>query len=112
MPKYHVVIKDAKVAHEKEVERNVAFNREAHPNAPLGAVENAVRARFKERPVGTVASVGDTECPDGMPNCRNCGDPQHEASCRAQGHCPYCGTRHGVAPDRIVAENGYELVEV
>lgn len=45
------------------------------------------------------------------PNCRNCGDPEHAASCTAKGHCPDCGTKHGIAPDRIVAENGYELVE-
>lgn len=46
------------------------------------------------------------------PNCRHCGDPAHADACQAAGHCPDCGVKHGVAPDAIVAGNGYELVEV
>ena len=66
--------------------------------------------QFKKRKAGEVHDIAASECPDGMPNCRNCGDPQHAASCQAAGHCPDCGTKHGVAPDSVVAANGYALV--
>lgn len=50
-------------------------------------------------------AVAEEACPDGHPNCRNCGDPAFAATCLAAGHCPHCGTRHGIAPashlDRI-----------
>lgn len=51
-------------------------------------------------------SVADAACPDGRPNCRNCGDPDYKASCAAAGHCPLCGTRHGVGPDALLATRG------
>ena len=55
------------------------------------------------------AEAVDSECPDGLPNCRNCGDPAHEEACRAAGHCPLCGTVHGIAPNAHLAANGYRL---
>ena len=64
---------------------------------------------FGPRKKGDVHTVADSECPLGRPNCRNCGDPDHVATCRAAGHCPDCGTKHGIAPDAIVARNGYRL---
>jgi len=52
------------------------------------------------------------DCPDGLPNCRNCGDPQHAEACIAAGHCPHCGTQHGMTPQRLLAEGGYHLLEL
>jgi hypothetical protein len=51
------------------------------------------------------------DCPRGLPNCRNCGDPDHADTCRADGHCPLCGRRggHGVASDRVLKEKGVIL---
>lgn len=64
------------------------------------------------RPLGTIhTSIEGFECPDGLPNCRNCGDPAHAESCKAAGHCPHCGTAHGVAPDAVLAANGYGIIE-
>lgn len=67
-----------------------------------------VRA-LPRRKVGDMHTVANTDCPDGLPNCRNCGDPDHFAACRAAGHCPHCGVKHGIAPDAILAQNGYRL---
>jgi hypothetical protein len=120
MPRFKIVIADARVAHEKEIERNVAANLRAHRvdrMNPADAVRattritQRVREMFgRERPAGTVhADATLSDCPDGLPNCRNCGDPDHAATCTAAGHCPACGTAHGIAPDRILTENGYRL---
>lgn len=43
------------------------------------------------------------------PNCRNCGDQAFVALCRAAGHCPDCGTTHGIAPDSVLAATGVIL---
>lgn len=126
--RFHIVIKHAKKAHDKEIERNVNANvAEALKQAKRARgklddrgqrvlrrrIEDAVRSRQgAERAVGTVHDTCDTECPDGEPNCRNCGDPAFAESCAAAGHCPHCGTKHGLAPDSVVAANGYELVPV
>jgi hypothetical protein len=122
MPRFKLVIDNADLAHEKEIERNVRANMKAHGVEKMAAhdaarttnvINREVRKRFPEaRPAGEVHDIADTECPDGMPNCRNCGDPNHAASCQAAGHCPKCGTAHGIAPDRIVSENGYRLEPV
>jgi len=65
------------------------------------------------RPTGTehAAPMSDA-CPEGRPNCRNCGDPAFADACKAAGHCPQCGVTHGIAPDAVLAANGYALVEV
>lgn len=66
-------------------------------------------ARLSPADAGAVHTVMDSECPNGLPNCRNCGDPEHAESCAKAGHCPFCGTRHGIAPDRVLAANGFAL---
>jgi rubrerythrin len=121
MPTYYaVVVKDPVVARTQEIARNVAANRAAHVSALISDAERARRERFitqqvermvgRMQPMGSLHDVASVECPEGMANCRNCGDPKHAAACRAAGHCPACGTRHGIAPDRLVAEHGYELI--
>jgi hypothetical protein len=129
--KWLVVIKHAKQAHEKEIERNVNANlaearkqQRRQPKrlrVPDRVLERRVDAAVRkfigpQRPVGTVHDAGEEglgcedQCPDGEPNCRNCGDPAFAESCAAAGHCPFCGTAHGMSPDSAVAANGYELV--
>jgi hypothetical protein len=71
----------------------------------------AIRQR-PGRPAGSLWTHMATECPDGMPNCRNCGDPAFAETCKRDGHCPYCGTRHGIAPDSVVVAAGVTLVEI
>lgn len=112
MPKYAVVIKDAKIARAKEIQRNLEANLKAHPKAPPELVLARVVERFGAmRPPGTVHAYADSACPEGKPNCRNCGDPAYAEDCKAKGHCPLCGTQHGLAPDSVVAASGYELIE-
>jgi hypothetical protein len=125
MARYKLIIADAQLAHDKEIERNtntqvardIKAKRESGEKVNEFDVANLTRGhrrhfadKFKQRPVGAVHGVSATECPFEMPNCRNCGDPQHAASCQAQGHCPDCGTKHGIAPDSVLAANGYALV--
>ena len=88
MAKFAIVIEDVKKAHAGELARGF---------------------RSAARPKGFVHTEADDTCPLGRPNCRNCGDPDHVAECQAAGHCPDCGTKHGIAPDAIVARNGYRL---
>jgi len=59
--------------------------------------------------VGDLYGEGDLDCPLGRPNCRHCGDPAHAAACAAAGHCEWCGTRHGVAPESILAAHGLAI---
>lgn len=111
MPHYQIVIADAQLAHDREIHRNIEANVAHHGEATRKQVEAAVRARYPHgpRPKGTVHDEADTDCPDGGTNCRNCGDPAHAATCAAAGHCPHCGTAHGIAPDATLAANGYVL---
>lgn len=109
-----VVIADAQVARAEEIVRNLAYNLAMRSDATQGQV-NVIRARVEQshgtlRPVGTLHTVIALECPEGMDNCRNCGDPK--TPCIGPNHCPYCGILHGCAPDRIVAQNGYKLIPV
>lgn len=124
MPRYAIVVTDPEKHHAAEVDRNVKSNVSHHLAQRKGAgpqetavlvarMHKAVLERTPEpRPVGTLHAVAETECPDGLPNCRNCGDPAHTAACRKAGHCPLCGIAHGVAPERYLADSGVELVEV
>lgn len=121
MPHFAVVIKDPDLAQAKEIERNVQANVKALPSSVKGKERTRAYHRIDEQVrhfVGPKKQVGDlhttakVECPDGEPNCRNCGDPAFTAQCTAAGHCEYCGTRHGIAPDSHVAASGYELVEL
>lgn len=121
MPHVAIVIADPDRAHEQEIARHVRANVAAHlpsvPELDRARAATAIERRVREI-VGPKRSAGDlhaalaTECPDGLPNCRNCGDPDHASTCAAAGHCPSCGTKHGVAPDRIVTANGYAVVAV
>jgi hypothetical protein len=109
VPRYRIVIDDAEKAHEQQVARSAEFHTRAS-GQPRGKVERQVREHIgAARPTGTVHDVASDECPEGLVNCRNCGDPEHAETCSAAGHCPDCGTKHGIAPDRIVAANGYRL---
>lgn len=111
MPRYAIVIEDADLAYAREIERNV----NAHAKRPQDRVrvERIIRQVIgPKRAAGEVHAEASSECPNGLPNCRNCGDPEHAATCKAAGHCPDCGTKHGIAPDRILRENGYRLEAV
>ena len=99
--KWKIVIDDVDKAHEAYIHsyRN-------HPQK-----QAALRKESTPRAKGTIHTVCEEECPDGGSNCRNCGDPEFKAMCRAAGHCKFCGTRHGIAPTSVIEKNGYILVE-
>ena len=110
-----VIIKDPTLARAQEIARSLQANldgRSVEEQARLRPQLEALldRRAGPERPVGTLHAVAALACPDGLPNCRNCGDP--ETPCTGPDHCPYCGTRHGVAPYRLVVARGYALVEL
>jgi hypothetical protein len=119
MPRYKIVIADPDLAQRQEIARNVAHNLKAHGAHLLGPqdqkrLEKTIVERVSQM-VGPAKQKGDlhtemdSECPDGLPNCRNCGDPAYADACRLAGHCEHCGTRHGIAPDATVKANGYAL---
>jgi hypothetical protein len=122
MAHFAIVIADAAKAHRQEIARNVAANIRAHANAEMDAADLTRLAMHLDKrvreTVGAPKAEGDLHthmpdtCPDGRPNCRNCGDPAHAATCRAAGHCDKCGTAHGIAPASTLEANGYALVEV
>lgn len=100
MPKFKILVDDVDKAHEAHIE-----SYKLHPH-----IQKQLRNGSK-RPKGTVHTEAEAECPNGLPNCRNCGDPEYLESCKAAGHCPDCGIKHGIAPDSIIKKNGYRLVE-
>jgi hypothetical protein len=102
MPHFKIVVANVHKAHQALVASYKNFPR----------TQRRMQKGPPTRTVGTVHATADSECPDEMPNCRNCGDPEHLETCQAAGHCPYCGTRHGIAPDAVLAEKGYEMVEI
>jgi len=125
MPRYKIKIRDEELARDMEVKRNVDGNVKAAAGArkiPVASVrtdtkfmnklKKQIEKRTKKRPKGAVHAVAWTECPDGGANCRSCGDPLFVDQCAASGHCPYCGTLHGIAPESVVLANGYELEEI
>lgn len=89
MPKYAIVVAD--------------------PDTVLAGERARGFRTVQRRPVGTVHAELDSACPNGLPNCRNCGDPDHVVTCRAAGHCPQCGTAHGIAPDAVLVRHGFRL---
>ncbi len=99
--RWKIVVDDVDKAHEA-----MLHSYRKHPRK-----QAELRKNSTPRPKGTVHTVCDDECPEGKPNCRNCGDPNFVDTCRIAMHCKYCGTRHGIAPQRTVAANGYILVE-
>lgn len=114
MPRYRIIIHDAQLAHDREIHRNIEANVRAHGEAHRARITRHVQDRYAHppRPEGTVHDEADSECPDGLPNCRHCGDPAHEETCKAAGHCPACGTKHGIAPDAHLTANGYRMETV
>ena len=120
MPKYALVIDDPIAHHAAEIERNVRVHtqrvigsREVDP-AERARVVGHVERRIREtvgapKAAGELHTVADSECPDGLQNCRQCGDPAHRDTCRAAGHCPHCGTRHGIAPESYLQATGVAL---
>lgn len=109
MAKYQIVIADADLAHAREIHRNVEANVAAHGEAHRAKIAKIFQARVQKRDTGTVHDEADTDCPDGLPNCRHCGDPDYAVACAAQQHCPDCGTKHGIAPESVLKANGYAL---
>jgi hypothetical protein len=71
--------------------------------------EKASAAARAVRQVGDLWTTAEADCPEGRPNCRQCGDPAQATACAAAGHCPDCGTRHGIAPDAVLAAKGLTL---
>ena len=116
MPYYAVVIKDAKLAHEQEIARNVDANVKHHGESNRRKIEKLIRARYDHSPreAGTLHCHGERGCPDGETWCEHCGDPAHRDACLAAGHCEACvNLRHGaVAHPAVLKANGYEMVEV
>jgi len=98
MPRYAIVIADPEKHHAAEIDRNVKANlahqvstrRNIGPQetaALTTRIDRAIRARTSPpRDTGELHTVAETDCPDGLPNCRNCGDPAHKATCRKAGH--------------------------
>ena len=105
---YRIVVNDVEKAH--------AFERGRYRDAFLKAgvsadrVERVVDERVGQaRHKGTVHAEMSDACPEGKPNCRHCGDPAFAGQCKAAGHCPDCGTKHGIAPDSVLAAHGFAL---
>ena len=96
--KIQIIVDDESKAHEAE--------KRAYQSLPH------IVNHLKPRPKGTIHCEMDIECPNGGKNCRNCGDPLFKEACSKAGHCPHCGTRHGVAPNSVLAANGYKLVVI
>jgi hypothetical protein len=107
---YALVVVDPSKAHAARRKQYV----DAFLRAQLGATQ-AAADRFADQHEpsppehGALWTVAESTCPDGLPNCRHCGDPAYVDSCRAAGHCPHCGTRHGIAPDSVLAAKGLQL---
>ena len=126
--RYYVVVGDPVVAHNQLIKRYCARNEQVYGvSAMPKRLRDVARLKILEavkqnqgavKPKGFIHDRGPEnkgftfDCPDGLPNCRNCGDPDHAASCQAKGHCPNCGTLHGLVSERHMKENGYILVEV
>ena len=89
MPRYAIVVHDLKK------------HREYHAKSGARSVHNF--------DVGHVHTEMDDECPLGLPNCRNCGDPAYAERCKEAGHCPDCGTKHGIAPESVLEKHGFKL---
>jgi hypothetical protein len=100
MAYYELQVVDSAKAHDARVR-----SYRLHPATQRQIAREAAPA------VGSVWTGLEDTCPDGLPNCRNCGDPQFAESCRKAGHCPHCGTKHGIAPDSVLAANGLTMVE-
>lgn len=120
MPRFRIVVDHEEKAHKAHVAsyaRGVLKEVAGLPVARQARVISqqmaiAQRRAGKPRPVGTVHDTCDSDCPDGLPNCRNCGDPEYRQQCEAEGHCDLCGTAHGIAPDSVLEANGYKLEAV
>lgn len=106
--KFRIVVDDVDKAHDFERKRyREAF---AKTGADKESVERFVDARVGTKRVkGAVHTEMDDACPDGKPNCRNCGDSAFAASCQQAGHCTDCGTKHGIAPTSVLAAHGFAL---
>lgn len=120
MPKQFrvLVITNPDLHYERKVkhERAQAI-RHAHPRLKATQLEDKLAEEIAEGrvPVPSVNdmyTVADERCPDGRNNCRRCGDPAHQDACAAAGHCPQCGTLHGIAPDSHLESVGIELQTV
>ena len=138
MAKWAIVVDDPVKAHAADIARNAQANIAAHLKArpDAGPVESARLASMVHKAVRTragepkragdrhVADPIDDACPEGAPNCRNCGDPAFAASCLAAGHCQSCGRSagvvgllpppvgrggHGIAPQGYLAATGLRL---
>ena len=110
MPRYTLVITDADKAHAARLKQYEDAYRRARPHLPATALRALALEHEPVKPeVGSTWTECDEACPEGRPNCRNCGDPAFAATCQADGHCPHCGTRHGIAPASVLAAHGLEM---
>lgn len=121
MPRYKLVIDDVDKAHAARIRLDAKSIKVMEPHLPEHVVQLRAAARNPVKPEpGEIWTVADTDCPDGQPNCRYCGDPAFEATCRQVGHCPLCGVGgdgkggggHGVAPNSVLAAHGLRLEAV
>lgn len=108
MPKFAIVVNDPDKHRAFELKRYTEAFQRSGVSSVKAKREAESRAPTK-RERGFVHVEMSDDCPDGLPNCRNCGDPAHAASCRASGHCQDCGTKHGIAPDAVLAAHGFAL---
>lgn len=110
MAKFKIVVEDADKTNEFELNRYTdAFLRSG---AKKFLADKLAKEKAPIREKGFIHTEVDSECPEGLPNCRNCGDPNYKQSCKEAGHCSDCGTRHGIAPDSVLAKNGFKLEQV
>ncbi len=105
MPHYALVIDDvAKAKQAMDEAMKDALRRAGRPRREIDRVDHRPNR-------GDLWTSADSECPLDFENCRNCGDLEYADRCKSEGHCPQCGTAHGIAPDSVLARKGLILVE-
>ena len=107
-----IVVVDVEKCHAFHVRQHVDARHRGRPETVRSAAMAHAALDLPKPAVGQVHCEMEVACPDGKPNCRHCGDPAYAESCAAAGHCPYCGTRHGVAPESVLAAHGFGLEPV
>lgn len=114
MPVHALIITDPEKQHAYRRQQHLKRFERERPHATPARREQLVDAhiaagRLPKPERDSLHTVADDVCPEGKPNCRNCGDPAFAASCRKVGHCPDCGIKHGIAPDSHLAAVGLSL---
>jgi hypothetical protein len=112
MPHFAIVVDDPDKEQAGARARHARHYQRGRRNLPPAILDRMLARVAPKRQVGDLVTVAAVECPDGAPNCRNCGDPAFADECRESGHCPHCGTRHGIAPQSYLEATGVTLVAV